>query len=145
MSRGGQIGLVVLAAVVVVLVFVLVRPGDEGTIAPATTQAAPAPETEPEAPPKPEKPEAPTETELDVVGGEPKGGVAEIEVETGDQVVFTVRSDEPEEVHVHGYDLAEDVGPDQDAAFDFAADLEGIYEIELENSAVQIAELRVKP
>ena len=145
MSRGGQIVLVVLAALVVVLVFVLVRPGDEATVAPVTTQAAPAPKTEPEDTPKPDKPEPAAETKIDVVGGEPEGGVAEIEVKAGDQVVFAVTSDEPGEVHVHGYDLAEGVGPDQDAAFDFTADLEGIYEVELENSAVQIAELRVEP
>jgi FtsP/CotA-like multicopper oxidase with cupredoxin domain len=143
MSRGSQVGLVVLAAVVVVLVFVLLRPGDEATVAPTgTSPTAPAPVDTAETKTKPAGAEA---TQIKVVGGEPQGGVTQIDAKQGDQVVFEVIADQPEEVHVHGYDLAEDVGPGQKAEFDFAADLEGIYEIELENSATPIGELRVTP
>ncbi len=123
----------------------LIHPGVEATVAPAPTASSAAPLPREEKPtqkePKPGRPAAPT-TKIDVVGGEPAGGVAEIEATQGDQVVFEVSSDEPEDVHVHGYDLAEDVGPGQKAAFDFAADLDGIYEVELENSATPIAERR---
>jgi plastocyanin len=95
---------------------------------------------------------AETETEPDdnalvvlVRGGQPVGGVQKIEVKSGDRVRFVVRADAPEEVHVHGYDIAKDVSPGQPARFDFVADLEGIFEAELENSSVQIIQLVVEP
>jgi hypothetical protein len=141
MSSGARIALGVVAVAVVVAVFLILRPSDEPTVSPATTEAsteaAPADE-------KSQKPD-PAVTKIDVVGGEPEGGVTDIDVKAGDQVEFEVTADAPEEVHVHGYDLSEEVGPGRKAAFDFQADLEGVYEVELENSAVQIAELRVNP
>lgn len=82
---------------------------------------------------------------IHVENGEPVGGVQRLEVKVGDRVRFTVEADAPEEVHVHGYDISADVGPAQKAQFDFTADLEGIFEAELENSNVQILELVVAP
>jgi hypothetical protein len=77
--------------------------------------------------------------------GEPVDGVAEIVVSAGEDVRFKVTSDQTEEIHVHGYDLAQTVPAGGTVEFDFPADLEGIYEVELEKLAVQIAELRVEP
>lgn len=77
--------------------------------------------------------------------GEPVGGVRELEYNAGDQIRFTVESDVADEVHVHGYDLLEDVSAGGEASFDFAAEIEGIFEVELEGRKVQIAELRVNP
>ncbi len=146
MSKGPRIALLIAAVVVVVAVFLLVRPSNEGP-APTTSAGGATTSTEP-APSGEQKPRTkpkPTVTEIEVVDGEPKGGMAKIEVDSGEAIEFTVTSDVPEEIHVHGFDLYEDVGPGQKAAFDFEADLEGIYEVELHGSAVQIAELRVNP
>jgi plastocyanin len=77
--------------------------------------------------------------------GEPVGGVQEIEVSAGDQVRFTVESDVADEVHVHGYDLSQNVAAGGKVAFDFPAEIEGIFEVELEGRREQIAELRVNP
>lgn len=63
----------------------------------------------------------------------------------GENVRFTVKSDIEEEVHVHGFDLSEDVGPGQPARFNFKPGFTGIFEVELEHSAVQIVELQVNP
>ncbi|MBA2763552.1 MAG: hypothetical protein H0U42_02550 [Thermoleophilaceae bacterium] len=139
--------LLIAAVAVVVVVFLLVRPSDEG---PAPTTSAGGATTSTEASPGEEKPKPkpepkPSIARIDVVDGEPKGAVAKIEVDSGEAIEFTVTSDVPEEIHVHGFDLYEDVGPGQKAAFDFPADLEGIFEVELHGSAVQIAELRVNP
>jgi plastocyanin len=82
---------------------------------------------------------------IEVRGGEPVGGVRTIRVNSGDTVRFVVRADAPEEVHVHGYDISKDVGPGEDATFEFTANLEGIFEAELENSSVQIVKLVVEP
>jgi hypothetical protein len=101
-----------------------------------------------------ESDEAGTETEppaasqplvVRVEGGEPVGGVQKLEVKSGEQARFVVEADAPEEVHVHGYDILKEVGPGKDARFSFTADLEGIFEVELEESGVQIVSLVVEP
>jgi len=84
-------------------------------------------------------------TTIVVRNGDPVGGVQELEYSAGDQVEFTVRSDVADEIHVHGYDLMKDVEAGGSASFSFPADLEGIFEVELEESGTQIAELRVNP
>ena len=80
-----------------------------------------------------------------VRGGEPVGGVAELEYTAGEEVRFEVTSDVADEIHVHGYDLLEEVPAGGTASFDFPAEIEGIFEVELEGRGVQIAELRVNP
>lgn len=77
--------------------------------------------------------------------GEPVGGVEELEYDSGDQIRFEVSSDVAEEIHVHGYDLMQDVAAGGVASFDFPAEIEGIFDVELEGSGEQIAELRVNP
>ena len=80
-----------------------------------------------------------------VRGGEPVGGVQELEYSAGEEVRFTVRSDVADEIHVHGYDLMKDVSAGGLVSFSFPADIEGIFEVELEDRKEQIAELRVNP
>lgn len=77
--------------------------------------------------------------------GKPVGGVAEITVNQGDEVRFRVKSAIAEEIHVHGYDLMKDVPAGGTVSFDFPAEIEGIFEAELEGSAEQILELKVEP
>jgi len=80
-----------------------------------------------------------------VENGEPVGGVQELEYSAGDQVRFKVESDVADEIHVHGYDLMKDVPAGGKVAFSFPAEIEGIFEVELEGRKEQIAELRVNP
>jgi len=75
----------------------------------------------------------------------PVGGVEELDYTSGDTVRFRVRSDVADHVHVHGYDLMKDVAAGGTVAFAFPADIEGVFEVELEERAVQIAELQVNP
>ena len=58
---------------------------------------------------------------------------------------FRVRSPEDEEVHIHGYDIKKDVKAGETTNISFKATIDGIFEIEFEDSAKQIAELRVDP
>jgi hypothetical protein len=84
--------------------------------------------------------------EIEVAGDRPVGGVQKLEFDAGEQVHFSVTGDEAEEVHVHGYDLSEQIPPGGGTVeFSFPADIEGIFEIELEAKAVLIAELQVNP
>ncbi|HEU5063832.1 MAG TPA: hypothetical protein VFT79_11890 [Solirubrobacterales bacterium] len=80
-----------------------------------------------------------------VRNGEPVGGLQEFEYSAGDEIRFRISSDKAEEIHIHGYDISRDVPAGGTVEFDFPAELEGIYEVELEELGVQIVELRVNP
>jgi FtsP/CotA-like multicopper oxidase with cupredoxin domain len=71
--------------------------------------------------------------------------VTKLEATEGETVRFRVRSDEPEEVHVHGYDISKDIEPGETATMSFKATINGIFEIEFEHSGTPIAELKVEP
>jgi hypothetical protein len=73
------------------------------------------------------------------------GRVEELRVDQGEAVRFRARSDEAEEIHVHGYDLTKDVEAGQTVTMSFKADLTGIFEIEFEHAGEEIAQLRVDP
>jgi plastocyanin len=133
LSRNQRIGLVVAAAVVAVLAFVIASPGgdDEGDNAAQTTPAAETgtgteTETQAEAPAPPE----PEVTRIRVRGGEVVGGPAEINAKKGDTVVIVVSADAPDDIHLHGYDIEKKVAPGQPARFRVKANLEGEFEIE---------------
>lgn len=144
MSRQQRFGLVAVAVAIAVVAFVVARPSDDDDEpAPAATQAQTGPtETATE---RPEAAPAPEVTRIQVRGGEPVGGLEEITVEKDETVRVTVSSDTPQHIHLHGYDVIKDAAPGAPARFRFKADLEGIFEIELEGPGVQIAELRVEP
>ena len=46
---------------------------------------------------------------------------------------------------MHGYDLMADVAPGKPATIRFTANTPGLFEIELEDLGLQIAELEVRP
>jgi hypothetical protein len=85
---------------------------------------------------------------LTVRDGQPVGGVKTLTYDKGDQVRFEVRLNAPaEEVHVHGYEIAEPA-EQSPVRFSFPAKLDGIFEVELhqlDGAHEQIAELRVNP
>jgi len=80
-----------------------------------------------------------------VKDAKPVGGVKTLSFANGDQIKFKVDSDTADEIHVHGYDLAKDVAAGGSVTFSFKADIEGVFEIELENLGVEIASLEVTP
>jgi hypothetical protein len=80
---------------------------------------------------------------ITVEGGRPVGGIQRPKVALGDNALIYVTSDVADEVHVHGYDLMQDVKPGTTAQIPLHATIPGRFEIELENSGVQLAELTV--
>lgn len=110
-----------------------------------TTDTSAAPATEERTTTETTAPGDPTVETIVIRKGEPVGGVAELTYTAGEKVRFEVRSDMADEVHVHGYDLSKDVAAGGTVKFSFPAELEGIFEVELEERAEQIAELRVEP
>ncbi|MBB4665159.1 hypothetical protein [Conexibacter arvalis] len=88
---------------------------------------------------------APAIPRIVVRGLEPVGGVKQLVFRKGDTIRFAVVSDQPEEIHLHGYDVAEDVAPGREVTFAVPAEIEGIFEVELEHAGVQIASVAVEP
>jgi hypothetical protein len=89
-----------------------------------------------------ERPDVPT---IVIKDGEPVGGVEELSFAEGDQIRFKVDSDVAEEVHFHGYDVSMDVKAGGSVEFDVPATITGVFEVELEQSVTQIAEITVNP
>jgi hypothetical protein len=147
MSRNQRLTFLGIAAVIAVVAVVVFAVGgsDEDSGTPAAQQTA-----TPTATPSADDGEStPTATPTATPKPQPPllqaGKVAKLRVTQGETVRFRVRSDEAEEVHVHGYDLMKDLEPGQTATMSFKASITGIFEIEFEQSAEQIAELRVDP
>ena len=147
MERGQRIGLIGAALIVAAIAFILLQPSDSDddqeptpSTTPDTLQGEP---TASVPAPKP-KPKPAVET-IRVVGGEPAGGVKEITVNKDDTVRLEVRSDTAAEVHIHGYDFMKDVEAGGFVGFRFKADIEGVFEIELEETHTQIGQLSVEP
>jgi hypothetical protein len=140
-----KVALIAAGLGLLVSLFFALRPNDDETAAtqstPATTEA---PATTSEPPPTTQAPQV-VGLEYVIVDGEPQGGIARDSVDRGQTIEITVTSDIADEVHVHGYDLMADVAPGVPATMRFEADAPGRFEIELENSGIQIAELEVRP
>jgi hypothetical protein len=145
MSRAQRVTFLAIAVVIAVVAVVIIggSGNDEqeattasGTATPTATATPSAEGTVQETATPTPKPEPPL-----VVPGK----VTKLRFKQGDTVRFRVRSDVPDHVHVHGYDLMKDVEPGKTITFSFPASITGIFEIELEDRGEQIAQLRVDP
>lgn len=115
-----------------------VEPADTSTTAvgPAVTGSTPTP-----GPPA-------TDTRTVVAafaGGAPVGGSRTEAVVLDEPVRIEVTGDTADEIHVHTYDLVEDVGPGAPAVFEFTADIPGVHEVELHSTGQVLFELQVEP
>lgn len=70
---------------------------------------------------------------------------AEISAGQGDEVTLRLSSDAPVEVHLHGYDLDEEVEPDEPTELSFQAELTGRFEIEDHETEAALGALLVEP
>ena len=115
------------AAVVLVVGFLLLKPKDDTS---STTTSAPQnanPET------------------IVIRNGQPVGGIAKLTYKHGSTVKLTVTTDGAEaDVHIHGYDIEKATAPGAPAKFSFVAKDTGRFEVELHPST-QIAQLDVVP
>ena len=151
MSRNQRLSFLGIAAVIAVVAIIVLTTGggsDAGgqdsadtaataTATPTSTQGAAGGESTPTPTPTPTpKPQPPL-----LVAGK----VAKLRFKEGDTVRFRVRHDAPEHIHIHGYDIMKDVEPGKTVTVAFKGDITGIFEIEFEDSAQEIAELRVDP
>ncbi len=78
-----------------------------------------------------------------VAGGKVVPPTHRVDVPMGQRVRLQVDSDVADEVHVHGYDLKQDVAPGSPATVEFVADQPGLFEVELEEAKLQLVQLEV--
>jgi hypothetical protein len=145
-ERGQRIALIGAALVVAALAFILLQPGDDDdadptpSTTPATLGGGEPTATVPAPKPKPEF------DRIRIVDGSVQGGEQEITVSKGDIARIEVRSDAPDEIHLHGYDITKSVGPGEPARFRFEADIEGVFELEAHDLGhVVVGSLVVEP
>jgi hypothetical protein len=153
-------GLLALAVVVLVVGYLLLRPkgddDDTGSAATTVTQVVtvdagrtataeqPTTTTTTTTTEAPAKPQIQT---IRVKDGQPVGGVKELDFAKGDTIAFKVTATAPGgEVHFHGYDIAKEI-PEGGGSVTYKvpATIEGIFEVEMEATGVQIAKVVVQP
>ena len=82
--------------------------------------------------------------EATVTGDKVETASRRVRIDRGQKVRIRVQADRAEEVHLHGYDLSADVAPGRPAVIDFTADAPGVFEVELEQAHLRLAELQVQ-
>lgn len=151
MSRNQRMAMLAIA-ILIVAVAVVVVPGssddDPAPVAQTSTEtetvevtgsttSTDAETTTSEAQPKPKpKPRPPLLTVA-----EPR----ELEYKKGDTISFRVRHTADDEIHVHGFDKSKDVKANETVTMSFKANIEGIFEVELEHSGTPLGTLKVEP
>lgn len=116
---------------------------DDGDDPASTTTAAAAPPATTEDEVTTVVPPAEPDLELEIRGGRPVGGIRRVKVGRG-PVSIRIVTDAPDELHVHGYDLTFPVESGTQE-LEFEASTPGVFEIELEQSHLLVAELTVEP
>ncbi len=111
---------------------------DSGSTAPPSTTSPPTSEG-----PASSEPTSGTLVEIDVRDGAVEGGLREVRVPLGEEVILRVTSDVADQVHVHGYDLLVDVAPGEVGELRFVADLPGVWEVELEGAGLDLVALQL--
>jgi hypothetical protein len=149
-GTGPKVALAVAAVAVAVVLLIVLRPGDDEDeaqpTAPATTGVT---TTVTETTSETTATTTTTEEEVVraeiVVQGGDVSGPERVELEQGQRLVLVVRADVSDEVHVHGYDLLDEVAPGQSARFDFRVRDAGRFDVELEQRHLPLTELVVSP
>jgi len=136
------------AVIVVVVLFVVLSGGDDNDSTTTTAQTARSTTTAAGSGGNDETAGGGTTAAIPTVvvkDGQPVGGVQDLSFTQGDDIRFEVRSDVADEVHFHGYDVGKEVAAGGSVTFDVPATDAGVFEVELEERVVPIAEITVNP
>jgi hypothetical protein len=131
--RAWRIALLSAGVAVAVVLFLVLRGGDDDTPS-ATQPTASVVSTNKPPPPAPMVILIPINTDAERRATIPRGR----------QVVLVISGAAGEEVHLHGYDVKRQIGPDGTVRLPFRATIPGRFEVELEASHRQIADLTVR-
>ena len=81
---------------------------------------------------------------VDIADGVNTPAPAGVEVSVGERLRLVVTSDAPDEVHVHGADVAGPVGPGTPFQAEVALAQSGVFEVELHRSGALLFQLLVR-
>lgn len=88
---------------------------------------------------------APQAYAFTIRGGEKTAGPDIIDVAQGTELRLIINSDQPDELHVHGYDLSRELPAGQTVNLAFTAERSGRFAIELHAAHNELTTLQVKP
>jgi len=80
---------------------------------------------------------------LTVAKGKVTGHTGRVKVPLGSRVRITVTSDVADEIHVHLYDLKQELSANQPGSIEFTADKPGVIEVELEKAKLPLTRLAI--
>ncbi len=72
-------------------------------------------------------------------------GPSVVKARQGDNITFKITTDQPNELHIHGYDNVIELEANKESSTSFEANLTGSFEYELEQSDTVIGQLEVLP
>lgn len=81
--------------------------------------------------------------EVTVADGQASGDTGRVDVAMGTPVTLVVTSDVADEVHVHGYDVEQELTPGTPATLQFDATIAGVFEVELHEAGTVLLRLQV--
>ena len=140
-SQGARVAAAVIAVAAAIVLFIVLSGGDDDSTTTATT-ATTTTEAQAGGGGQSQPADVPT---IVIKDGQPVGGVQELTFTSGDDIRFDVQSDADWEIHFHGYNVMEDVKAGGEVSFDVPAEIEGVFEVEIEDTATQIAQVSVEP
>ena len=79
-----------------------------------------------------------------VAGGKVSGDTGRVKVKLGTKLRITVLSDVADELHVHVYDLKQELSAGAPASLEFVANTSGVIEVELEHQKITLTHLEVQ-
>lgn len=82
--------------------------------------------------------------EYEISGGRADPPLERVTVDRGTRVRIVVTSDEPDEIHLHGYDLEAEVAPGEEGVIEFVADQDGLFELETHHTQLVLLQLVVQ-
>ncbi len=85
-----------------------------------------------------------TEIVVEVKNGKVTPPTHRVKVDAGTDVRLLVTSDKPDGVHVHGYEIEQELGAGDQATIEFTADQTGVFAIEMHESDLQLVQLEVR-
>jgi len=137
-SAGLRLILLISGVAAAVVLFLVFRGGDDDT--PSATQPPASVVRTSKPPPRKPPPPAPKAILVRIN----TNAVTRATIPRGRQVVLVISGAAGEEVHLHGYDVMREIGPSGTVRLPFRATIPGRFEVELEASHRQIADLTVR-
>jgi FlaG/FlaF family flagellin (archaellin) len=82
---------------------------------------------------------------INIKDGKPLGGIKQLSYNKGNVMRIRVNARPGDEVHLHGYNVLKTAPSAGSVTFTVPARIEGVFEMELEKTPTQIANIKVNP